>query len=163
MMQQRPTEVMYIHPSRRQFLINELPWMLVASVLVIVGGLDAVPLQGIFLWPALALTLKVLYGYVALRNTVYIITGEQLVFDHGVFTRSRDYIELYRILDFDEKRSFMQMILGLKTVVVHSGDRTAPRLSITGIREDTDVVGVLRDRVAYNRERMNIHEFANYR
>ena len=32
---------------------------------------------------------------------LYTITGEQLVYEHGVFSRSRDYIELYRIVDFD--------------------------------------------------------------
>ena len=93
----------------------------------------------------------------------YTITGEQLVYEHGVFSRSRDYIELYRIVDFDEKRSFLQLILGLKTVVVHSGDRTMPKLLIIGIREQNDIVTPLRERVSYNRKRMNIHEFANYR
>ena len=69
----------------------------------------------------------------------------------------------YRIVDFDEKRSFLQLILGLKTVVVHSGDRTMPKLLIIGIREQNDIVTPLRERVSYNRKRMNIHEFANYR
>ena len=32
-----------------------------------------------------------------------------------------------------------------------------------GIREGTDIVDCLRERVSYNRKRMNIHEFANYR
>ena len=48
-------------------------------------------------------------------------------------------------------------------IVVHSGDRTMPKLKIIGIREKADVVGCLRERVSYNRKRMNIHEFANYR
>ena len=111
----------------------------------------------------LLLALKVCYSLVFLRKMVYTITGEQLVYEHGVFTRSRDYIELYRVVDFDEKRSFLQLLLGLKTIVVHSGDRTMPKLKIIGIREKADVVGCLRERVSYNRKRMNIHEFANYR
>ena len=66
-------------------------------------------------------------------------------------------------MDFDERRSFLQLLLGLKTIVVHSGDRTMPKLRIIGIREKADVVECLRERVSYNRQRMNIHEFANYR
>ena len=46
---------------------------------------------------------------------------------------------------------------------MHSGDRTMPKLLIIGIREGTDIVDCLRERVSYNRKRMNIHEFANYR
>ena len=38
-----------------------------------------------------------------------------------------------------------------------------PKLRIIGIREDAQVVECLRERVSYNRKRMNIHEFANYR
>ena len=76
---------------------------------------------------------------------------------------SNDYPVKVEVVDFDEKRSFLQLLLGLKTIVVHSGDRTMPKLKIIGIREKADVVGCLRERVSYNRKRMNIHEFANYR
>ena len=134
-----------------------------AVLILLKGGLDGIPYHSVFFCIALALVFKVYYKFVYLRGMHYTITGEQLVFEHGVFTRSRDYIELYRIVDFDEKRSFLQLILGLKTIVVHSGDRTMPKLRIIGIREGTDVVDCLRERVSYNRKRMNIHEFANYR
>ena len=151
-----------IRPDWRQLLIDELLSILAAVVLLIVGGLDGVP-YSVFFCVALALGFKVYYRIVYLRTMLYTITGEQLVYEHGVFSRSRDYIELYRIVDFDEKRSFLQLILGLKTVVVHSGDRTMPKLLIIGIREQNDIVTPLRERVSYNRKRMNIHEFANYR
>ena len=156
-------ESLLIRPDWRQLLIDELLSILAAIALLIIGGLDGVPYHSVFFCLALALVFKVYYRLVYLRCMQYTITGEQLVYEHGVFTRSRDYIELYRIVDFDEKRSFLQLLLGLKTIVIHSGDRTAPKLNIIGIREGTDVVECLRERVSYNRKRMNIHEYANYR
>ncbi len=158
-----PYEDVRLRPDWRQLLIDELVSILAAIVLLVIGGLDAVPYHSVFFCVALALGFKVYYRLVYLRGMHYTITGEQLVYEHGVFTRSRDYIELYRIVDFDEKRSFLQLILGLKTIVVHSGDRTMPKLRIIGIHEAADVVGCLRERVSYNRQRMNIHEFANYK
>jgi uncharacterized membrane protein YdbT with pleckstrin-like domain len=152
-----------LRPSLRQLLIDEGISILGTLALLVAGGLDAVPYRSVLLGLGLLLSLKVCYSLVFLRKMVYTITGEQLVYEHGVFTRSRDYIELYRVVDFDEKRSFLQLLLGLKTIVVHSGDRTMPKLKIIGIREKADVVGCLRERVSYNRKRMNIHEFANYR
>ena len=152
-----------LRPSLRQLLIDELVPILGALALLVAGGLDAVPGHPVCIGIALALVAKVVYSLACLRKMEYTITGEQLVYEHGVFTRSRDYIELYRVVDFDEKRSFLQLLLGLKTIVVHSGDRTMPKLKIIGIREKADVVGCLRERVSYNRKRMNIHEFANYR
>ena len=152
-----------LRPCLRQLLIDEGISILGSLALLVAGGLDAVPYRSVLLGLGLLLSLKVCYSLVFLRKMVYTITGEQLVYEHGVFTRSRDYIELYRVVDFDEKRSFLQLLLGLKTIVVHSGDRTMPKLKIIGIREKADVVSCLRERVSYNRKRMNIHEFANYR
>ncbi len=163
MQTEKPYEDVRIRPDWRQLLIDELMSILAAVVLLIIGGLDSVQYHSVFFCLALALGFKVYYRIVYLRTMLYTITGEQLVYEHGVFSRSRDYIELYRIVDFDEKRSFLQLILGLKTVVVHSGDRTMPKLLIIGIRERNDIVTPLRERVSYNRKRMNIHEFANYR
>ena len=152
-----------LRPNWRQLLIDEGLSIMGALALLVAGGLDAVPYRSALLGVGLLLVLKICYSLVFLRKMAYTITGEQLVYEHGVFTRSRDYIELYRVVDFDEKRSFLQLLLGLKTIVVHSGDRTMPKLKIIGIREKADVVGCLRERVSYNRKRMNIHEFANYR
>ena len=163
MQTEKPYEDVRIRPDWRQLLIDELMSILAAVVLLIIGGLDSVQYHSVFFCLALALGFKVYYRIVYLRTMLYTITGEQLVYEHGVFSRSRDYIELYRIVDFDEKRSFLQLILGLKTVVVHSGDRTMPKLLIIGIRERNDIVTPLRERVSYNRKRMNSHEFANYR
>ena len=155
------TDTVNIRPDWRQFIINELPNMALTVLLLVIGGLD-IPFSSVFFCIALALLFLLYYRLMYLRNIEYTITDQQLVYSHGIFTRSRDYIELYRIVDYDEKRSLMQQIAGLKTIIVHSGDRTMPRLRIIGIREDTDLVHLLRERVAYNRSRMNIHEFANY-
>ena len=152
-----------LRPSCRQLLIDEGVSILGALALIVVGGLDGIPAHTLLLCLGLALVVKVCYRLVYLRQMEYTITGEQLVYEHGVFSRSRDYIELYRVVDFDEKRNFLQLLLGLKTIVVHSGDRTMPKLRIIGVREKEDIVSCLRERVAYNRKRMNIHEFANYR
>lgn len=151
----------HITPDWRQFIINELPTILIAMALFIVGGMD-IPFASVFFCLALALLFYAYYKYVYLRNMGYTITAEQIIYEHGVFSRSRDYIELYRIVDYDERRSFMQMLLGLKTIVVHSGDRTMPKLSIVGVRDSDNIVDALRQRVRYNRLKMNIHEFANY-
>ena len=115
-----------IRPDWRQLLIDELLSILAAVVLLIVGGLDGVPYHSVFFCVALALGFKVYYRIVYLRTMLYTITGEQLVYEHGVFSRSRDYIELYRIVDFDEKRSFLQLILGLKVTASTTKGRSPP-------------------------------------
>ena len=154
-------ETIEFRPSDKQFVIDELFSIVMAIVFFVVGGMD-VPCSSIFFCVALLFCIVIIYKYFYIRLTIYRITEEQLIYEHGVFTRSRDYVELYRIVDYDEKSSFLQQILGLKTITVISGDRSTPRLNIIGLPEQSDLVSTLRERVSYNRNRMNIHEFANY-
>lgn len=151
-----------LRPSWRQFIADELLTILFTVAMLVIGGLDGIPLSSIFFCIGLALVFLMYYRFIYLRGMRYTITDQQLVYEHGVFTRSRDYVELYRIVDYDERRSFLQQILGLKTIIIHSGDRTTPKLNIIGVLERDALIPVLRERVAYNRSRMNIHEFANY-
>ena len=101
------------------------------------------------------------FRYTYLTGMVFVIGDEQIMHEHGVFTTQRDYIELYRVVDYSEHRSFIQILLGLKTVSIYSGDRTNPRLDIIGVRKDIDVIGNLRTKVEYNKRVRNIHEFTN--
>ena len=79
-----------LRPCWRQLLIDEGLSILGALTLLVAGGLDAVPWHPVCLCLALVLAVKVVYSLLYLRQMEYTITGEQLVYEHGVFTRSRD-------------------------------------------------------------------------
>ncbi|EFF49944.1 conserved hypothetical protein [Bacteroides ovatus SD CMC 3f] len=55
----------------------------------------------------------------------------------------------------------MEQLFGLKTVSIFSGDRSNPKLDIFGINERIDVVGIIRKRVEYNKQRKGIYEITN--
>lgn len=99
--------------------------------------------------------------FIYLRRTEYLISSEQIIYRHGVFTRSCDYMELYRVVDFREHRSFLQQLSGLKTVSVYSGDRMTPKLDICGVEYRMDLVGHIRERVETNKRRKGIYEITN--
>ena len=101
------------------------------------------------------------YRYVYITRIVYVITEEQIRYEYGVFSCQRGFIELYRVVDYSEHRSFVQILLGLKTITLYSGDRTTPRIDLVGIKNDTDLIFHIRERVEYNKQRRNIHEFTN--
>ena len=71
-------------------------------------------------------------------------------------------MELYRVVDFHEQQTLMQQILGLKTVRIYSTDRNTPRQDLTGIRQESDVVRIIRERVEYNRQKKGIYEITNH-
>ena len=102
-----------------------------------------------------------LYRCLYLYKLRYIITSEQLIIQHGVLTRTSDYIELYRVVDFSENRDILEQLFGLKTVWIFSGDRSNPKLDIYGVKERFDVVRIIRERVEYNKKRKGIYEITN--
>ena len=87
---------------------------------------------------------------------------EQIVSEHGILYRKVDYMELYRIVDFQEHQSLLQQLCGLKTVSIFSMDRNTPRLDLTGIRRRDDIVTLVRERVEYNKRKKGIYEITNH-
>lgn len=153
-----------IHPSRLQVVANEWPAIVCVIVLTAVSCSDGFVHERAMPYiygTILALILYLAYRYVYITRTVYEITAEQLKHEYGLFSRRRSYIELYRIVDYSEQRSFLQMILGLKTVSIYSGDRTHPRLDIIGIDNRLQLIPEIRERVEFNKRYRNIHEFTN--
>lgn len=155
----RRFQIVTLRPHWMQFVINELPWLLLcmAGWSYYIGWYC----QG---WLAVLLSLLsviLLYRLAYLCRIKYRITSEQLMIESGVFTHSLAYIELYRVVDYNEHRSFMQQLAGLKTVSIYSGDRTTPRLDLIGMKTGQDIVGCIRTRVEYNKLRKGVYEITN--
>lgn len=156
--------IIVLHPLRRQFIADEF-----GSILCNVGVL-AVAAYCRYIHNTLApyvlvlgifLSLCLLYRFIFLTQTTYTITSEQLKYEYGVFSRHKDFIELYRVVDYIEQRSFFQILMGLKTVSIYSGDHTCPRLDLTGIDSHYRMVNIIRLRSEVNKQKRNIHEFTN--
>lgn len=153
-----------IHPSGLQFIESEMLTIVVTLLVLAIAGYDGFLPRG---WSGYALgigfslILYLFYRYVYITRMVYVITEEQIKYEYGVFSCRRGFIELYRVVDYCESRSFFQMLLGLKTISLYSGDRTTPRLDLIGIKNDKDLVSDIRARVEFNKRRRNIHEFTN--
>ena len=132
-------DTLQLRPRTLQFFIDNLP----------------------LLWLSVAMSLVLAYRFIYLKRMIYRITDEQLIYEHGVITRSSDYVELYRVVDFAERSNLLQQLCGLKTVSVHSGDRTTPQLDIIGMGINDDLVTVIRGRVELNKRRKGIYEITN--
>lgn len=150
-----------VRPRTAQFLIDNLPLLMLDLCGFACAGMDGMPFMGLLLWLSVVLSLALLYRFVYLKRMVYRITGEQLIYEHGVITRSSDYVELYRVVDFSERSSLLQQFCGLKTVSIHSCDRTTPRLDIIGVGINENLVSIIRGRVEQNKRRKGIYEITN--
>lgn len=105
---------MVFRPSMRQYLANDLIITILCIAGLAVAGIDGVFMGNVLLWASLAIAVCLMYRFLYLRSMRFIITDEQIIYEHGVFRRTRDFMELYRIVDFREESIFSQQIFGLK-------------------------------------------------
>ena len=157
----RRFNILTLRPHWGQYIISQGFMFLVSLVLFLVAGHDAITFKMPFLVLGTVTMLMTLYGCLYLSKLQYVISAEQLIIQQGVFHRTSDYIELYRIVDFSEQRDILEQFFGLKTISIYSGDRTNPKLDICGVQEKVDVVGIIRERVEYNKQIKGVYEITN--
>ena len=150
-----------LRPHWTQYIISQGFMLVISVILFLLAGYDPITIKAPLYVAGSITALIMLYGCLYLNNLSFIITSEQLIIEYGVLHRTSDYIELYRIVDFCEHRDILEQLFGLKTVSVYSGDRTKPKLDIYGIRERIDAVGIIRERVEYNKQKKGIYEITN--
>lgn len=152
---------MSLRPHWIQFVIDEMFWLMLCITAFAVYACGDFFLVETFLYIGAALMAYLLYRLVYLARMEYIVTGDQIIFLHGVINHSTDYMELYRVIDYRQQRTLMQQIAGLKTVVIYSGDRNTPVMHIIGMENKKDVIAEIRERVEYNKTKKHIYEITN--
>lgn len=148
-------------PSMVQFVIDNLVWLALLLVSLVYIGAEEEGYREFAVAIASFLGLFLILSFFSLKKKTFFLTPETLVYERGIFNRDADYLELYRIVDFQEKASFLQQLFGLKTIIVHSGDRTTPHLCIPGIHHNIALVEELRSRVEFNKTRRGVYEITN--
>ncbi len=148
-----------LRPSYLQWVTDKCGWIAINIIGYCLYADSALPTVVLLLM--IAMSLHLLYRLLYLRMMKFTVTDQQIIYHYGVFNRKLEFIELYRVIDFHEDVSFIQNIFDIKTVTVHSGDRTTPRLKIPGISLGYPLVQTLRERVEHNKRRNGIYEITN--
>lgn len=150
-----------LQPSFKQFLIDNGYWLLIMAVAfigyIVAGGI----MRSLFFLTVFIAVFCLFCQYIKYARIKYIVTPEQLIYLHGFFIQQTDYMELYRVVDYQQHRSLLQQMTGLKTVSIYSGDRSMPHLRIIGVRIGYDIVGQIRYRVELNKRRRGVYELTN--
>lgn len=105
--------------------------------------------------------IKGFYDYLYLNSLSWVLTAETLEIKSGIFSRSKNYIELYRINDYIEEQTFVERIFGVKRIILLSSDKTNPKLTIRGIDDSNNISEIIRERVEFNKQKKNIYEISN--
>ena len=150
-----------LKPHWIQYAIDQLPWIIIWVIVTLYAGDDTFPYREYLMYGSVGMRCYLVWQALELCRIEYVITGEQLIYRHGVLFHSADYMELYRIVDYQESRTPVQQLTGLKNILLLSGDRTLPRLRMVGIRGSSRILDEIRIRVEYNKKRRGIYEITN--
>ena len=151
-----------LRPSPMQFCIVQLHIIFLCVMALVVsltagGGFIGTCCLVIFL----GLLAFLICQAVHVSQIMYILTDEQLIYKHGVFLRRTDFMELYRIVDYQETRTLMPQVSGLNNDIRYAGDRNMPTRTLRGSRQGTDSITVLRKRVEENKRQHAVFENLN--
>lgn len=161
MAMQTPFDKISIKPCWRQLVIEQLLWFILCIGLAVAYLLTSFMFHGLLLLLAMLVAAYLFYQVLYLSRIEYIVTGEQIIYLHGVLMHQTDYMELYRVVDYQQHRSLLQQLTGLKNITIMSGDRNLPSLDIIGVEAEEEVVQEIRIRVEYNKQMKHIHEITN--
>ena len=99
-----------------------------------------------------------LWKYLATRTTSYQLMTDRLICQQGVFYRTQDEIELYRIKDYTVTAPLLYRWLGLANLVLITSDRTHPELVLQGITDAYQVKELIRTQVEALRTQKGVRE-----
>ena len=151
-----------LRPHWMQYALCEMPLIIlsVIAACITIYFYDSqyekyMELITVFVWAIL------LYRILYIRRIKYIITDQQILYLHGIITYTTDYLELYRVFDYQQARSPMQQLVGLKTIYIMAADRNTPILEMIGIENKNNIIKIIRDRVEYNKAIKRVYEIGN--
>ena len=72
-------------------------------------------------------------SYLFLNSVTYTITPERIVFKRGIFTIKTDFIELYRVQDYAEVRTFLLRFIGAMNYRIDTLDKSHSVFIFRGI------------------------------
>lgn len=147
-----------IKPSFKYFILNN--WYVPVIIIILFYFKDYYNFlistgAGII---CILLLLKSLYNLFFFISIRFTITDEMIVSEYGFFRRTINYMELYRIYDYQVKQSLFENALGLMSVYLIGRDLTNPTLKVFGVNFDIKFIPNIRTRVEVAKRNNNIYE-----
>ena len=99
-----------------------------------------------------------LVRFLKTKFTKYEISEERIIETTGVFSRSTDETELYRVKDIRLEEPFFLRMFGLSTILLVTSDKTSPIIALSGVKEGNNLRKTLRDAVEVRRELKGVRE-----
>ena len=97
-----------------------------------------------------------IYRWLLVKTTVYRLTTERLITEHGILNKTTDTLELYRVRDMQVTAPFIQRLFGLQTIHLLTADTSTPSLLLDFIPASLALPDKFRAQVEECRQRKRV-------
>ena len=98
----------------------------------------------------------ILYRVLFWKLVSYEISPEQIKYTRGILQRKIDFLEMYRVKDFDQRQSLIMNMLGIMHIRMMTSDISHPMLEMKGI-PTSNIADVLRALVEQSRKENRVY------
>lgn len=114
-------------------------------------------LSVLFIWLIFPLFI-ILRKWLVTKTTTYELTNQRLTTRSGVFNKTVDELELYRIKDHRLDQPFFLRIFSLGNIILDTSDKTHPTVVISAISNVDKIRGDIRTFVEERRDNKRVRE-----
>ena len=96
--------------------------------------------------------------YLTTRSKVYELTNERLKITEGVFSKTTNTLELYRVKDIETHQPFFSRLVGVENVHLSTSDASTPSVLIDAIPRSVGFGDAIRNQVEIIRQQKRVRE-----
>jgi len=93
---------------------------------------------------AVAVMLFLLLKMVRLKTIYYEVTPARIEWGRGIFDRKVDNLDMFRVLDLKLRRSILDCVFGIGTVVLVTSDKSDPEFTFEKVRDPRSLYDVIK-------------------
>ncbi len=81
----------------------------------------------------------------SLKSVRYEVTPDRIEWSRGIFDRRVDNIDMFRVIDLKLRRSLIDCLVGIGTVIIATTDESDPQFEFTHVRNCRDLYDTLKE------------------
>ena len=114
-------------------------------------------LCGLFCWLVVPIFFALVY-FLKTRCKVFELTTQRFKITSGVFTKTTETLELYRVKDIETRQPFFSRLVGIENVQMTTSDASSPLVLIEAVPSSVGFADKLRNQVEIIRQQKRVRE-----
>ena len=114
-------------------------------------------LSGLFCWLIVPIFFA-LARYLQTKCKIFELTTQRLKITSGVFTKTTETLELYRVKDIETQQPFLSRLVGIENVQMTTSDASSPFVLIEAVPSSVGFADKLRNQVEIIRQQKRVRE-----